>query len=221
VTTPVHLRALLKAGIALPALAAIVSATAPLPTALAQQAESLTGAKVLELFGSTETCVIAHRRTAMQDHWHCHAGVQIQSRPDGAQIHADWLPSPVVLQDLFELLPDGCFRLSGRATDLLEIAGKRASLGEITRRVLEVPGVVDAAVFVSDCGGSAVQRLAALVVAPGLDEADLVQALRETLDPVFLPRPLRLVEALPRNATGKLPRAALLDALHSASATPA
>jgi acyl-coenzyme A synthetase/AMP-(fatty) acid ligase len=34
-------------------------------------------------------------------------------------------------------------------------------------------------------------------------------ALREHVDPVFLPRPLRLVDALPRNETGKLPRAAL------------
>ena len=28
--------------------------------------------------------------------------------------------------------------------------------------------------------------------------------LRERIDPVFLPRPLRLVTALPRNSTGKL-----------------
>ena len=38
-------------------------------------------------------------------------------------------------------------------------------------------------------------------------------ALRESIDPVFLPRPLRLLDRLPRNDTGKLPRQALLDAL--------
>jgi acyl-coenzyme A synthetase/AMP-(fatty) acid ligase len=37
--------------------------------------------------------------------------------------------------------------------------------------------------------------------------------LRRSIDPVFLPRRLRRVEALPRNETGKLPRAALLAAL--------
>jgi len=31
---------------------------------------------------------------------------------------------------------------------------------------------------------------------------------------VFLPRPLRLVASLPRNETGKLPRAALAALLH-------
>jgi len=229
VTTPVHLRALLESGIALPPLAAIISATAPLTAELAQAAEAATGACVLELFGSTETCVIAHRRTALRKLWQCHPGVHIQGRPDGAQVSADWLPAPVLLQDLFELHPQGRFRLAGRASDLLEIAGKRASLGELTRRVLEIPGVVDAVVFAPDAeagaeagaGAGAVRRIAALVVAPGMDEGALLAALRETVDPVFLPRPLRLVDDLPRNATGKLPRAALLDALVTASAVTA
>ena len=43
-----------------------------------------------------------------------------------------------------------------------------------------------------------------------IDRGGMIQ---DAIDPVFLPRPLRLVEALPRNETGKLPRAALLDLL--------
>ena len=42
-------------------------------------------------------------------------------------------------------------------------------------------------------------------------------ALRKLIDPVFLPRPLRLVDALPRNETGKLPRQALLAVLKDVS----
>lgn len=212
VTTPVHLRALMASGITIPPLAAIVSATAPLLVELARAAEAASGGRVLELFGSTETCVIGHRLTAQQDSWLAHPGVQIQPRPDGALIQAEWLSAPVLLQDLIELLPEGRFRLAGRATDLLEIAGKRASLGELTRRVQAIAGVEDAVVFVPDREG-AVQRVAALVVAPGLDEIAVMAALREVLDPVYLPRPLRLLPTLPRNATGKLPRAALLEAL--------
>ena len=56
-------------------------------------------------------------------------------------------------------------------------------------------------------------RLAALVVAPGRRREDILESLRSRIDPVFLPRPLRLVEALPRNATGKLPRADILRLL--------
>jgi acyl-coenzyme A synthetase/AMP-(fatty) acid ligase len=39
--------------------------------------------------------------------------------------------------------------------------------------------------------------------------------LRERIDAVFLPRPLYFVDALPRNATGKLPRAVLLQLAQS------
>jgi acyl-coenzyme A synthetase/AMP-(fatty) acid ligase len=68
-------------------------------------------------------------------------------------------------------------------------------------------------VFEPDAAGATARRVAALVVAPTLDRASILAALRETVDPVFLPRPLHLVQSLPRNATGKLPRAALLAAL--------
>ncbi|MEP6882244.1 MAG: AMP-ligase, partial [Dokdonella sp.] len=58
-----------------------------------------------------------------------------------------------------------------------------------------------------------IRRIAALVVAPGRTEKQLLAELRLAVDPLFLPRPLRLVERLPRNETGKLPREALLAAL--------
>jgi len=44
------------------------------------------------------------------------------------------------------------------------------------------------------------------VVAPRLDAPAIIRALRLRIDPVFLPRPLLMVERLPRNATGKLPQ---------------
>jgi len=71
--------------------------------------------------------------------------------------------------------------------------------------------VLDGAFFLSDAmtGSTGVARLAAVVVAPGLSEASLTEKLRQRLDPVFLPRPLLMVDRLPRNATGKLPLQAL------------
>jgi acyl-coenzyme A synthetase/AMP-(fatty) acid ligase len=52
----------------------------------------------------------------------------------------------------------------------------------------------------------AITRPMAFVVAPRLSRETVLERLRQRLDPVFLPRPLYLVRALPRNATGKLPR---------------
>jgi acyl-coenzyme A synthetase/AMP-(fatty) acid ligase len=215
VTTPVHLRALVESGVALPPLAGSVTATAPLSAALADAAETRFGCEVRELFGSTETCVIAQRRTARESVWHAYPGVRLQPQPDGTVVHAPHLPAPVTLADVIELQGEDRFLLCGRQADLLEIAGKRASLGDLTKRLLAVPGVRDGVVFQLDpCAVTGVRRIAALAVAPALDEAAILGALRQAVDPVFLPRKLRLVDALPRNETGKLPRAALLQLLN-------
>jgi acyl-coenzyme A synthetase/AMP-(fatty) acid ligase len=216
VTTPVHLRALVESGIALPPIAAMLSATAPLPAELARAAEQRFGAPVLEVFGSTETCVFASRRPAVDEDWVLYDGAVLHPQPDGTAVEAPQLDAPVTLADIVSLSDAGRhFRLRGRHADMLEIAGKRASLGDLTRRLLAIPGVRDGVVFQLD-GGDAlgVHRIAALVVAPGLDEHVILDALRRAVDPLFLPRPLKLVAALPRNETGKLPRAALLEVLH-------
>ena len=213
VTTPVHLRALLDADIAMPPLAGIVSATAPLSAELAAAAEARLACEVREMFGSTETCVIAHRRTAREAWWTPLPGVRLQPQPDGSLVHARQLAAPVPLADLVELDDTGRFRVCGRQADLLEIAGKRASLADLTGRLTAIPGVRDGVVLQLDDKGRGIGRIAALAVAPGLDEDTILQALRRSIDPVFLPRPLRLVSALPRNETGKLPRAALLRLL--------
>jgi hypothetical protein len=59
--------------------------------------------------------------------------------------------------------------------------------------------------------GSGVTRLMAFAVAPGLHKDALLAQLRLRIDPAFLPRPLVLLDALPRNATGKLTHASLAE----------
>jgi acyl-coenzyme A synthetase/AMP-(fatty) acid ligase len=222
VTTPVHLRALIAAEQPLPPLAAIVSATAPLPCELARQAERQFQAPLEEIFGSTETGAIAYRRTAVAEPWTPHPGVTLHPQPDGTRFEAPQLVQPVVLADVVELEDDGHFRLCGRAADALEIAGKRASLGDLTRKLLAIPGVRDGVVLQLDAADSmGIRRIAALAVAPGLDERAIVDALRAEIDPVFLPRRIQLVDALPRSDTGKLPRAAVLEALKTGTRDPA
>jgi len=214
VSTPVHLRVLLESGVELPELGAVVSATAPLPVELARAIERRFGTALLEYFGSTETCIVASRRTAVDDAWHPYPGVMLKPLDDRTQVDAPWFISSMVLQDVLELRRDGTFTVRGRNADMVEVAGKRASLADLTRRLASIPGVLDAVVFQPDAADSTTaRRLAALVVADGLTEAAVLAKLAQAVDPAFLPRPLVLVPRLPRNEVGKLPRAELLAAL--------
>jgi acyl-coenzyme A synthetase/AMP-(fatty) acid ligase len=214
VSTPVHLRALLESGVDVPQPSAVVSATAPLPMELARSIELRFGTVLLEYFGSTETCIVASRRTAVEDAWSPYPGVRLQPAQDGTQVDAPWFAAAMVLQDVLDIRPDGAFMVRGRNADMVEVAGKRASLADLTRRLASIPGVADAVVFqADDADSSAVRRLAALAVADGMTAAAVLEKLAESVDPAFLPRPLVLVARLPRNEVGKLPREQLLAAL--------
>lgn len=210
VTTPVHLRALVAEAGAMPPVDLVLSATAPLPPPLAAAAEACFAAPLVEIYGCTEAGQIATRRTVEGEVWHCFDGVTLQ-----AEQGATWASGPAVegralLQDIIEPAGPERFRLAGRSADLVDVAGKRTSLAHLNHQLLAIEGVADGVFFMPEAAGRPVVRLAAAAVAPGLTRAAILQALRERIDPAFLPRPLMLVDALPRNALGKLPREALL-----------
>jgi acyl-coenzyme A synthetase/AMP-(fatty) acid ligase len=214
VSTPLHLRTMVESQQSFPPAALIISATAPLDRDLAIAVERRLGGRLLEIFGSTETCAFACRRTASEDAWSLFEGVQLQPRADDTVVDAPWFAAPVVLQDIVGLQDGGRFIVLGRSSDMIEVAGKRASLADLTRRLLAIEGVRDAVVFQPDPEAVAtIRRVAAIVVAPGLDARAIRERLARSVDPAFLPRPLVLVDALPRNEVGKLPRERLLELL--------
>jgi len=204
VTAPVHLRALELDGTGLPPLALVISATAPLAVEAAASAEARYGAPVREIFGFTEAGMVASRRTTDGPAWRLLPGVELRAEGDALWAEGGHVPQPARFTDVVEVIDRDRFVVSGRTADLVNIAGKRASLAGLNAELLAIPGVVDGAFFLPESGGAGVTRLAALVVAPGLDARRLLAELRRRVDPAFLPRPLRLVERLPRNATGKL-----------------
>jgi acyl-coenzyme A synthetase/AMP-(fatty) acid ligase len=110
---------------------------------------------------------------------------------------------------VIELRDRNTFLLHGRTADLVNIAGKRTSLAHLNFHLNSIDGVRDGAFVMPEEDDGTVTRLMAFVVAPGLTADMILAALRERVDPAFLPRPLCLVESLPRNETGKLPRGAV------------
>ena len=208
VTTPVHVRALLASEMKLPPMDLVVSATAPLAQDLARAVEETFHAPLLEIYGSTETGQIAIRRTAESAAWRLWPEVRLKITDDQVFAHGGHVEQLTAMQDVIEITGDDEFLLHGRTADLVNVAGKRSSFGYLNAQLNAIPGVTDGVFFLRDgaTGSTGVARLGAVVVAPTLSVAALTEHLRQRIDPVFLPRPLIIVERLPRNATGKLPQ---------------
>jgi acyl-coenzyme A synthetase/AMP-(fatty) acid ligase len=220
VTTPFHLRTLLESQVKIPSLDLLLSATAPLSPQLAKQAEQSLGAPLLEIYGCTECGQIATRRTTTTQIWQTYQDVEIhaQAGPQGEPVFmatGGHIEGAVALSDVLELHSSTTFTFLGRHADMVNMAGKRSSLAFLNHQINSIPGVVDGAFYLlqedAQDAQARAQRPIAFVVAPGLNEVHLGRALRERIDPVFMPRPIYFVNQLPRNDTGKLPRQALAD----------
>jgi acyl-coenzyme A synthetase/AMP-(fatty) acid ligase len=203
VTTPIHLKALLAANVVLPRVARVICATAPLPVEHAYEAEARFADEVLEVYGCTETGCLASRRCAMGEPWRLFPEFALTEAGGVSIASAPHLHEAVELNDVLETAADGCFRIIGRAADMLNVAGKRGSLSELTMRLLGIPGVRDGIVFVPSAGRKDVGRVAAMVVTDRPVQA-VLEELSRVVDPVFMPRPMLSVQRLPRSEVGKL-----------------
>jgi len=208
VTTPLHMRALATSGTTIPSCSLVLASTMPLSPELAAKVESLSEAPALEIYGSTETGVLAARRPAMESAWRAMDGVSLETGETGTRFWGSHFPSPQELRDRVEGDRDG-FQLLGREADLIKIAGRRASLANLDRILEAMPGL-SSGVFHLPASSAAAQRLVLFHEGP-LDRAAVRAWLRTRMDPVFLPRDFIQVERLPRTATGKLQRPVLDD----------
>ena len=208
VTTPLHLRALLEAGLDMPPVDLVVCATAPLSPQMAARAEAMLAAPLMEIYGCTEAGQVATRRTTAGAEWQTYRGLVLSGNGEQSVISGGHVAVPTPLADVLDVIDEQHFRLLGRSNDLINIAGKRSSLSHLNHHLNMVEGVQDGALWLppeKDAATDKVVRLVAFVVAPGLTRERILAALRSRIDAAFLPRRVIFVPSLPRDPTGKLP----------------
>jgi acyl-coenzyme A synthetase/AMP-(fatty) acid ligase len=210
VTTPFHLRLLLEASGNLPATDLVVSATAPLAPQLAERAEARLQSPVREIYGCTEAGQVASRRTTEGEAWTLFPGVSLTTRGTDIWAGGGHVGDARKLGDVIEPRDNGQFTLLGRTQDLINVAGKRTSLAHLNFQLNAIEGVEDG-IFIApeENEKDGIGRLSALAVSRTLTAEQIVSALRERVDAIFLPRPLRLVPAIPRNGIGKVTQQSL------------
>ena len=195
ITTPLHMRGLVRSGEALPNCTLVLASTMPLTQQLARQTESLVGAPVLEIYGSTETGVLAMRCSAHETSWRPVRGVRVAATHDATLSWGVHFSSPVRLPDETEIDATGCFRLLGRSTDMVKIGGRRASLAGLNLLLEGLPGLEDGVLYLPNTTNPT-ERLCLIYSGPALDRAAVEEWLRGRLDPAFMPRTFVHVDKL-------------------------
>jgi long-chain acyl-CoA synthetase len=115
-----------------------------------------------------------------------------------------------VTEDLAEIR-DGKVMLTGRASDQINIAGKKVNPREIEQIILEIDGVRQVKVYGEPAGARGDVVAAAIVASPDVTREQVRAFCRERLSSHKVPRIVKLIEQLPVDERGKITRAALAE----------
>ena len=117
--------------------------------------------------------------------------------------------------DLARLDDDGYLHVGGRAVDLIIRGGVNVYPAEVERALLATGQLADAVAVGVPSAVTGHNVGAAVVAREGVepDLAALQAAVRDALGAHAVPRPLRVVDALPRNRNGKVDRVRALELL--------
>lgn len=208
-----------------PPVAMILSAGGKLPWQDAVHTASWFNCWPDEIYGSTESGVIACRQR-LQDNapWQPFPGISFQPEGDAFRLFSPLIADSrgLLLDDILHFSDGDRFHLCGRRDRVVKIEEKRISLSEVEYRLLQLDGVLEAAVLPITRGSR--QSVGALLV---LDhdarrrwgksqELQWRKALRASLEPVAIPRYWRVVDEIPVNSMNKRVYAQLQELFHEA-----
>lgn len=142
-------------------------------------------------------------RLVNRDHWQTYyADVPIIPGIEQLRRHGDH----------FRRIGDSVYVAGGRVDDTMNLGGIKVSSAELERVLNSIAGVVETAAVADDSGGGAARLIVFAVVdsKSKLESEQLNSAmngqLRSQLNPLFKVSEVRLIEKLPRTASGKIMR---------------
>jgi long-chain acyl-CoA synthetase len=217
----------------LSALRLCISAGAPLTAALARDFHQKFGQPIHSFYGSSECGGICYDRAGdnfvdgfvgrpltgvgleMTEPEASFTQIEVRSAGVAAGYYPE--PNPDKLgngvfrpDDLLARSGDG-FRIAGRVSDVINVAGKKVNPAEVEAHLLSIAGVTQAVVF-GRPSSTRNEEVAACVVAKShLDEPQLLRSCREHLNGWQIPRRIFLVPEIPVNERGKTSRRQLAE----------
>jgi acyl-CoA synthetase (AMP-forming)/AMP-acid ligase II len=216
---------------ALPKLRLCISAGAPLPRTVAKKFREKFDLPIHSFYGSSECGGICYDRETTNEVegfvGQPMAGVGIEllnpnasasqiqvhsaAVADGyfAEPHENKLGKGTFVPDDLLARDDSGFRIVGRISDLINVAGKKVNPEEVEAHLLRFGGVRQAVVFGRPAAAGALRNeevMACVVVSPHVTESDLLRFCRTALSAWQVPKRIFVVDAIPMNERGKISR---------------
>jgi acyl-CoA synthetase (AMP-forming)/AMP-acid ligase II len=214
----------------LPKLRVCISAGAPLPIATAKKFREKFALPIHSFYGASECGGICYDREAKNE-IEGFVGAPMkdvdlemidpnaqssQARVRSAAVGVGYFPDAdeeklgngiFVPDDLLARHGSG-FKIVGRVSDVINVAGKKVNPAEIEERLLHFPGVRQAVAFGRPAGaGLRNEEVAACVVANvDLRENELMEFCRTALSAWQVPKRIFIVDSIPTNERGKISR---------------
>jgi long-chain acyl-CoA synthetase len=212
----------------LPKLRLCISAGAPLAMAVAQQFQQKTELRIHSFYGASECGGICYDRDGKNEEegfvGQPMKGVAIEMVDPAASASQIRVRSAAVGDGYFPesdearlggglFIPDdqlnkaaNGFRIVGRTSDVINVAGKKVNPAEVEAHLLRFSGVRQAVVF----GRASILRneevVACVVASPSVSEAELLEFCRRELSGWQVPKRVFIVDAIPVNERGKISR---------------
>ena len=214
-----------------PALAKLrlcISAGAPLSTAVAKKFAEKFNLRIHSFYGASECGGICYDGDTTSDAegfvGQAMKGVRIEMLGGGAPpsrirvrsaaVGDGYFPEPdneklgkgvFVPDDLLTRESSG-FRIVGRISDLINVAGKKVNPAEVEAQLLRCAGVRQAVVFGRESPLRNEEVAACVVASTHVSEGDLLRFCRGVLSSWQVPKRIFLVDAVPVNERGKISR---------------
>jgi len=229
VSSPAFLKRIVKIPLTPSTQWTVFSSAGALDAAGSSNCADIFGTEAIEIYGSTETGGIAWRKQKTNPLWRPFPCVSISAAPDNTfTARSPYFDGTVTGGDLIACTDEGLFTLLGRVDSTVKIEGRRIDLKDIDAKLSALSGCADCHTIYHKTNRRE-QTVSFIVLKKDTplytlyleDEQAAKKHIQDYLytyfDKTLAPRKIYILDAIPKNAMGKINHAQLESLLNRAA----
>lgn len=213
ITNPAFLKRIDKSSLKIKSKWTVFSSTGALDKEVNDLCIEVFNTDAIEIYGSTEGGGMAYRKRSEKDLWTRLKIVQLKVNENGSLFCSSGYTGEgfwVHVGDVVDMKNEDEFELLGREDSIVKIEGKRISVQQIDRQIMEDKNFKDS--YTIYCKSDKREYVASFIVLSDADanEEDMKKYLKDYLkgyfEKIVIPKKIYFTDSIPRNEMGKIDR---------------